>query len=301
VRRIWILLSAVVGLWGMGGLLLWAVQGAHNRLPSEVDARYPPGQPFAPGEVFASTLAILMTHELEDGFGWRPNDFFLWGPALWADDNANRQLAILSVVRASMQVLKEHLTKGDREGYDPDLLEADALFRADARNFWFPSAESQFSQGVGKIQQYVTGLHESSPRSRPLVMSESKLVPLLQVWIDLLEEAHGNLYKTREADGGSTWWRVDDYFYHAQGYAHGIHALLWALRREYAQLLGMRPVVQALFDEASAALREAALMNPLVILAGSPSGVFANHCRNLDTYMTEARQKMYAIRDELDK
>jgi hypothetical protein len=29
--------------------------------------------------------------------------------------------------------------------------------------------------------------------------------------------------------------------------------------------------------------------------------VLANHRRNLDTYITEARQKMYSIREELEK
>jgi len=63
----------------------------------------------------------------------------------------------------------------------------------------------------------------------------------------------------------------------------------------------VKPVMQDLFDEASAALRDAALMNPLVILNGSPSGLFANHRRNLDTYISEARQKMYSVREELEK
>jgi hypothetical protein len=42
-------------------------------------------------------------------------------------------------------------------------------------------------------------------------------------------------------------------------------------------------------------------MNPFVILNGSPSGLFANHRRNLDIYLIEARQKMYSIREELEK
>jgi len=276
-------------------------QGAHNRLPPEVDVHYPPGQLFAPGEVFAFTLTVIMGHELEDGFGWRPNDFFLWGLTLWADDNANRQLGILRAVRESMQVLKDQLTKGDGEDYDPDLLEADALFRADAKQLWFPSAENQFAHGIEKVRQYVYGLHNSSPRSRPMTVSEAKLVPLLQVWIDLLEEAHGSLYKLPGVDGRGMWWHADDYFYRAQGYAHVIHALMQALTREYSLPLSVKPVMSVLFAEAREALREAALMNPLMILTGSPSGIFADHCRNLDAYLTEARQKMYVIRDELDK
>jgi len=301
VRRVWIVLILVLGVWFAGGLLLWVGQSAHNRLPFDLDAYYPPGQSFQSGEILASTIIALMDHELHDGFGWRPNDFFLWGPALGADDNANRQLGILQAVRESMRVFKDNLTKVSSDEYDPDLLEADTLFRNDARKLWFPSAENRFSRGIEKLQAYVTGLRDGSPRSRPITTRNVELVRLFQVWTDLLGDAHANLYKEREADGSSVWWHADDYFYHAQGYAHVMYALLQALKREYHQILNVKPVMQELFDEAIAALREAALMNPLAILNGSPSGLFANHRRNLDVYIIEARQKMYSIREELEK
>ena len=281
--------------------MLWIAQGRHDRLPLDLDAQYPPGQQFQPGEIFASTLIAIMDHELHGGFGWRPNDFFLWGLTLWADDNANRQLGILQAVRESTRVFKDHLTKVSSNEYDPDLLEADTLFRNDAKKLWFPSAESRFSRAIGKLRDYVTGLRDGSQRSRPITTRNVELVRLFQAWTDLLGDAHANLYKEREVDGSSVWWHIDDYFYHAQGYAHVMSALLQALKREYHQLLSVKPVMQDLFDEASAALRDAALMSPLVILNGRPSGIFANHRRNLDTYISEARQKMYSIREELEK
>lgn len=281
--------------------MLWIAQGRHDRLPLDLETQYPPQQQFQPGEIFASTVIAIMEHELHGGSGWRPNDFFLWGPTLWADDNANRQLGILQVVRESMRVFKDHLTKVSSNEYDPDLLEADTLFRNDAKKLWFPSAESRFSRAIGKLRDYVTGLRDGSQRSRPITTRNVELVRLFQAWTDLLGDAHANLYKEREADGSSVWWHTDDYFYHAQGYAHVMYALLQALKREYHQLLSVKPVMQDLFDEASAALRDAALMNPLVILNGRPSGIFANHRRNLDTYISEARQKMYSIREELEK
>jgi len=301
VRRVRILLLLVLGVWIIGALGLWIAQDRHDQLPLDLDAQYPAGQQFQPGEIFASTLIAIMDHELHDGFGWRPNDFFLWGPTLWADDNANRQLGILQAVRESMRVFKDHLTKVSSNEYDPDLLQADTLFRNDAEKLWFPSAEGQFSRGIRKLRDYVTGLRDGSQRSRPVTTRNVELVRLFQAWTDLLGDAHASLYKEREADGGSVWWHTDDYFYHAQGYAHVMYALLLALKREYHQLLSVKPVMQELFDEASAALHEAAVMNPLVILNGSPSGLFANHRRNLDTYITEARQKMYSIREELEK
>ncbi len=296
----WLALVAVI-LWGLGSLLLWRGQGRHNRLDWDLATQYPPEQPFQPGEIFASTLIAIMEHELHDGFGWRPNDFFLWGPRLWADNNASRQLGILQALRESLRVFKDHLTKVSSNEYDPDLLEADTLFRNDAERFWLPSAESRFTKGVERLRAYVAGLRHNSPRSRPITTRNVELVRLFQAWSDLLGDAHASLYKEQEADGSSVWFRTDNYFYHAQGCAHVQHALLLALKREYHQLLAVKPVMQTLFDEAAQALEKASLMNPFVILNGSPSGVFANHRRNLDAYIIEARQKMYSIREELEK
>jgi hypothetical protein len=42
-------------------------------------------------------------------------------------------------------------------------------------------------------------------------------------------------------------------------------------------------------------------MKPLLILDGAADGVFANHRRNLDAYLVDARQKLYSIREELEK
>jgi hypothetical protein len=48
-------------------------------------------------------------------------------------------------------------------------------------------------------------------------------------------------------------------------------------------------------------LGDAATMKPLIVLDGSPSGLTANHRRNLDGYIVDARQKLYSIREELEK
>jgi hypothetical protein len=42
-------------------------------------------------------------------------------------------------------------------------------------------------------------------------------------------------------------------------------------------------------------------LKPLIVLDGGPDGIFANHRRNLDVYVADARQKMYTIREELEK
>jgi hypothetical protein len=80
-----------------------------------------------------------------------------------------------------------------------------------------------------------------------------------------------------------------------------MHHLTRAVKREYAADLAGRTAVLEFFDHVAASLGRAARMKPLAVLDGSPAGLFANHRRNLDAYLVDARQLMYSIREELEK
>jgi len=286
-----ILLFAVVG-----PLVLHFGQKRHNVLRFNVAEAFPADKPILGGEVFATTVIALMEHELNGFTGWRPNDFFLWGPHLWADNNANRQLAIIQALRESVRVLKDHLTKVSSNEFDRNLVEADTDFRNDAERLWLPSAESKFREGVRHLRAYVDGLKATPPTSRPINQRNMELLRLFQAWGDLLGDAHARLYKEPESA-----WDDDDDFYHAQGFAHVIHYLALAIGREYQHAFETKPVVRTLLDEVADALSQAATLKPLIVFDGRPDGLVANHRRNLDAYITEARQKIYSIREELEK
>lgn len=274
----------------------------HDHLDYSVSQAFPPDKPFVPGEIYATTLAAVMENELNGFFGWRPNDFFLWGMRVMADNNANRQLGIIMAVRETTRVFKDHLTKVSSNEYDPNLVIADTDFRNDAQKWILPSAESKYRDGVRHLHLYVAGLHANPETSRELNQRNVELVRLFQAWGDMLGDAHANLYRTRKDDGSAVHaWDVDDYFYHAQGYAAVMFYMMQAVKREYHQALTTKPVLAQLFDETIDPLGKAAMMKPLVVLNGSPDGVFANHRRNLDAYISEARQKMYSIREELER
>jgi hypothetical protein len=294
----WIIALMIVAalLLGVGPLVLHFGQKRHDRLAFDVAAQFPADTPIAGGEVFATAVITIMEHELNSTTGWRPNDFVLWGPGLWADNNANRQLGIIQAVRESVRVFKDHLTKVSSNEFDPNLVEADTAFRNDARKLWLPSAEGKFRDGVRHLRAYIDGLKSTPPRSRPINQRNIELIRLFQAWSDLLGDAHANLYRHPES-----FWRTDDDFYHAQGFAHVMRYLVQAVGREYQHEFETKPVIRTLFDEVTAALAAAAVLKPLIVLDGRPDGVFANHRRNLDAYITEARQKMYSIREELEK
>jgi hypothetical protein len=282
-------------LFLVGPVVLHFAQKSHNRLPT-VETRFKGPGDFVPGEAFATTVIAIMERELDSVTGWRPNDFVLWGPTLWADNNSNRQLGIIQALRESMRVFKDHLTKVSSDEFDRNLVEADTAFRNDAHKFWLPSAEGKFRSGVDYLKKYVAGLHASPQTSKPINQRNVELIRLFQVWTDLLGDAHSNLYRPAKS-----WLQIDDQYYHAQGFAHVMYQLILAIRMEYAKELEPRPVLQTLFSEVEAALAPAAVMKPLIVLNGGPEGLLANHRRNLDTYINEARQKMYSIREELEK
>lgn len=277
-------------------LLLHFGQKRHDVLPFDVDTSFPSNRPIVGGEVYATAIIAIMQHELDGWTGWRPNDFFLWGPRLWADNNANRQLGIIQAVRESVRVFKDHLTKVSSNEYDRNLVAADTAFRNDAERLWLPSAEHKFREGIRDLQAYIDGLKTTPPVSKPINQRNVELIRLFQVWTDLLGDAHANLYREPESI-----WRTDDDFYHAQGFAHVMYHLVRAVGREYQHEFETKPVIRTLFGEVASALKDAAVLKPLVVLDGSPAGLFANHRRNLDGYITEARQKMYSIREELEK
>jgi hypothetical protein len=249
-----------------------------------------------PGELFAETVRRIVEHELDSRSGWRPNDFFLWGPALMADNNANRQLGIIQAVRESTRIFRDHLTKVSNEQYDDNLQAADQLFRNDAEKFWFPSAENRYREGVERLQRYVAGLKSAPMKSRPINQRNTELIRLFEAWTDLLGDAHARLY-----DDNAPFFQTDDYFYHAQGFAHAMYHLSRAIHREYSVEIDRRTGLNEMLQQVIVALGEAAALKPLIILNGTPDGFFANHRRNLSTYTNEARQKMYSIREELEK
>jgi hypothetical protein len=274
----------------------------HDRLPFDVDREFPAGKPFIPGEVYATTLAEIVDHELHSGFGWRPNDLFIWGPTVMADNNASRQIGIIMAVRETMRVFKDDLTKISSNEYDPNLVVADTDFRNDAERWILPSPESKYSDGVKHLRLYVAGLHANPQTSRELNQRNVELIKLFQAWGDLLGDAHAMLYMAKKPDGTPVRaWEDDDYFYHAQGYAHVMYYMLIAVKREYHQTQTVKPVIEQLMDETLTPLQSAATMKPLIVLDGSETGIFANHRHNLDAYISEARQKMYSIREELER
>ena len=290
-----IAIPVIVALFLITPFWLHFTQKRHNQLSFDIEQHFPSGQPVSDGEIFAATTAAIIDHELAGFTGWRPNDLVIWGPGLWADNNANRQLGIIQALRESVRVFRDHLTKVSATEYDENLVEADTRLRNDERQFWFPSAERRFREGSQALNLYIEGLNTAPPTSKPINRRNVELIRLFQAWTDLLGGAHAKL--AAEA----SFFRTDDDFYHSQGFAHVMAHLVRAVRREYGAELQDRGTVLELLDQIEASLRKAASMKPVMVLDGSPDGLFANHRSNLLAFVVDARQLLYSVREELEK
>lgn len=271
-------------------------QMRHNALVVKLVPLAGPGTPGAPGVAFGTAAAAVMQNELDGFTGWRPNDLVIWGPGLFADNNAHRQLGILQAMRETVRVFKDHLTKVSSDDYDPNLVAADNLLRNDAEKWAFPSAEGRYGEAVARLQAYIAGLQSEPMTSRPIHARNIELMRLVQTWSDLLGAVHAELLAD---DIG--WLAVDDAFYHATGVCHTIVEMIPAVAVEYGREFQQRPILQQLLADTEEPLGRCAVMKPLIVLNGGDTSLLANQRRNLDAYVTEARQKFYSIREEIDK
>lgn len=293
-RLVSIAVAALLGALLVVPVILHFGQKRHNRLVVELPAAASADQPR--GAAFGTAAAAIMAGELNGFTGWRPNDLLPWGPTIGPDNNASRQIGILLTLRETIRVAKDHLTKVSSDQYDSNLLQADNLLRNDPEKWAFPSAESRYRDAVKRLEAYVAGLAATPPTSRPINVRNVELMRLIQAWTDLLGGSHGDLFGNRVA-----WFQIDDVYYQASGVCHVMAHMIPAIEIEYSRELESRPVLKQLFAESQAPLARCAVMKPFVVLNGGDTSLLANHRRNLDAYVTEARQKLYSVREELEK
>ncbi|VAW01096.1 hypothetical protein MNBD_ALPHA06-2237, partial [hydrothermal vent metagenome] len=95
--------------------------------------------------------------------------------------------------------------------------------------------------------------------------------------------------------------KADKIFYRVKGGTYAYFMLLQALQTDFTDVIKDRNTAR-LYDEMLLELRRAAVMQPLVVNNGTPSGqAFPNHLANQGFHLLRARTKMREITDVLRK
>jgi hypothetical protein len=251
--------------------------------PTETPAGEPPAAPKPPGVSFLEACIAPLDHELHHRWwGWRPNDI------LQVTDNVNKfQLGVLEVTRRTSVILAERISRtGATAAFDPNLENAMNSFMINADQYWFPSAESKYSEGLKDFQTFIEKL---ARRESTIYTRTDNLIPLLTAYEDLLGSSEENLVKAREDDGRPvSCFTADDYFFYAQGVAGAMQTILEGVAVDFAATVESRHGTQVL-HKAIESCHHAVAIDPILITDASPSGILANHRANLAAPISHAR------------
>ena len=230
-----------------------------------------------PGVTFVDTLIKLMDYELHGRMlGWRPNGIMI---CRLTDNVNNYQLGVLEAVRFTTLRLKDSLTRlGEVDTYDPDLEQAVNEFMINAASWWFPSAESSYSQAIEHLKKFKTKLEKGQ---RSFYYRRDTLVALLSTYKDQI----GNVNRTLVMPVG--WFKSDAHFYYAKGVAHVYYEILRVCRVGFKNQLATMHAAD-IMDEVLHELLIAEKIDPWIVLDFGFSGFFANHRANLNAPLSEA-------------
>ncbi|MFP4474881.1 MAG: DUF2333 family protein [Desulfatibacillaceae bacterium] len=235
------------------------------------------------GVLFIRHAVKPLRYELEQRwFGWRPNDILPNG-----DNVENFQLGVLEVTRRTATQLAERLSRtGSQASMDPNLEQAMNWFMVKAGQYWFPSPENKYADGLAQMEAYQEKLKRGQAN---FYIRADNLIPLLAAYEDLLGGCDENLVKKFEENGSAvSWFKADDYFYYAQGVASAMLSVLEAVDMEFS------PTIEArhggdLLDHAIHSCERATTLDPLVITDSELDGILANHRANMAAPISHAR------------
>lgn len=235
------------------------------------------------GVRFMDGMIAPMDYELNQRFwGWRPNDLIQF-----TDNVNNFQMGTLETTRRAAIILAESISRtGNVESFDPNVESAMNWFMVKADQFWLPSAESKFKDGLKELEAYKKRLEAGQSR---FYNRSDNLLPLLRTFVHLLGSCDDMLTRTHESDGSRvSFFKVDDYFYYSQGVANAMFSILQAVETDFQVMLRNRNAENVL-QVILANLERATEIKPWIILDSSYSSIFANHRANLVAPISNAR------------
>ena len=240
-------------------------------------------KPTPKGVAFVEAAIKPMYYELEERWwGWRPNDI------IDITDNVNTfQLGVLEVTRRTTVVLAERISRtGTTDAYDKNLEQAVNWLMVKAGSYWFPSAESKYSDSLEELQIYLDKLKKGKAT---FYTRTDNLIPLLATFEELLGSCDENLVKDVDEDGSElSFFSVDDYFYYTQGVASSMATILEAVHHDFLLTLESRNATE-LLHHAIVSCQKAAQLDPWIVLDRNLSSIFANHRANMAAPISHAR------------
>jgi len=231
------------------------------------------------GITFMEACIKPMNYEINERFwGWRPNDLIEF------TDNVNSfQLGVLEVTRRTAVALAENISRtGKSDAYVPALELAMNWFMVKPTQYWFPSAESKYQEGLDEFRNYLNMLKRKEVRFYRRV---DNVVPLFRAYESILGSCDENMVKS---PGELSFFKADDYFYYTKGVASAMGTILEAAAVDFHDLIASAQGAD-LMHHALTSLEHASHLDPWIVLERKPDSLLANHRANMAAPISHAR------------
>lgn len=287
-----VLVALSVLYYLVGGIVMNVVDDDPDFRPAEI-------QPGASRAVAAA--AGLIDREVNQHH-WVANDPFFY-PSVWLDNTPNYQQGIVYALSRFAIEMTDQIgrTRGSSEA-DADLDRAAGLLKYPG-NVWIydistsllptASSESQYRSARRALLAYndrlTAGQAVFERRADNLLATIDRIASDLGSASATIDQ---HLAQTRDA------WvdtRVDDVFYGVKGRLYGYYILLREIGDDFEPVLKEKQLGQV-WAQMLDSLRQAAVLNPLVVVNGSPDGLyFPSHLAVQGFYLLRARTQLREI------
>lgn len=275
------------------------------------------------GSHTTTTLITLADTLLKKPGGFISND--VTPPGLILDNISHWEYGVLIQIRDMNRAMRDTFSRSQSQSKeDEDLSRAESRFNISHKSWAFPSAESQYQDGINSLNKYLARLSDDSNNTSQFYARADNL----RSWLMIVEVRLGNLSQRLSASVGqerintdlagddaaqqstrtqavlevkTPWLELDNNFYEARGYSWALIELLRAIQVDFADVLKKKNAqtsVAQIIRELEAAQQP--LMSPM-ILNGSGFGLWANHSLVMASYLSRANAAIIDLRSLLEK
>jgi len=251
--------------------------------------------------------AALIKREVVD-YSWTPNDPFIY--PTWALDNLpNFQVGVRDALgRFAIEMAdKIGRTRGSSV-VDKDLEDAMGKLRYSPYTWvWDPkvsiwptsSTEAQYRAAMRSLLRYNKRLAEGKATFDWRADNLQTLID--RVNADIGSDSARIAARVEKFGGIFFDTRSDNLFYRTKGRVYGYYMILRELGKDFSAIIAEKQA-QKVWAEMLKSLRQAAILQPLIVRNGSPDGMFQpNHLAAQGFYLLRARTQLKEVSDILQR
>lgn len=322
--KIGIAISAVLLLILCGFGIYWSQTPAMFSVKELADNKAQQlGTNVVTGSYTSSTLIHIGETLLKKPGGFISNDIL--PPGLLIDNITHWEYGALIQVRDMSRAMRDTFSRSQSQSKeDEDLSRAESRFNISHTSWAFPSAESQYKEGIDALYNYLKRLSDDQNASSQFYARADNL----RSWLSIAEVRLGDLSQRLGASVGqhrininlagdeaatqstqqstetlvkTPWLELDNVFYEARGSAWALIHLLRAVELDFADVLKKKNAQASLAQIIRELEASQQPMRSPMVLNGNGFGLWANHSLVMASYLSRANAALIDLRTLLEK